>query len=127
MAPRPQIVVVSTMFAHPLPTPWAPPWHSRPLAAPASPPQLAYCLLVLLVAMSSHHELLSLHVCALALVHIHPKTMEDMGVTVVEVVLGPSVGNPQGPLSLLACTWLLCCVLSVLVSVVALAVMLLSG
>jgi hypothetical protein len=84
-------------------------------------------LLVLLVAMAPHHELLSLHVGALTMVHIHPKTMEDMGVTVVEVVLDPSVGDPQGLLSLLVCTWLLCCVLSTLVSAVALAVMLLSG
>ena len=41
--------------------------------------------------------------------------------------VGSFGGGPSGTLSLLVCTWLLCCVLSTLVSAVALAVMLLSG
>ena len=91
---------------------------------PASLLQLACCLLVLLVAMFSRHGLLWLLVVALGLVHILPETMEDMEAMVVAAVLGPAVGDPQEPLFLLVCAWLLSFVVLALVSAVALAVVL---
>ena len=50
--------------------------------------------------------------------------MEDMEAMVVAAVLGPAVGDPQEPLFLLVCAWLLSFVVLALVSAVALAVVL---